>query len=567
MSSKKIEFKEEDIVFGMVTGHPWWPGFISHQRSKRCYKVTFFGDFSYAPLTHKQIKPFEEGMKKINKENEALMNAVKSAERVISLQTTIEEEHERMMNHKETFEKLSSESKIVSKKKKKIKRRLKKNKYKMNRSLPERQLRESIKGRTMKTRRGKARNRLSTSHVLNQPDNMDQLQGDERVPQKILEELSVKEKSQKSEKDSTEKNENISINQKPEEIPQKETLPEVEKIDEPISENLEQEKSKSKSIEKEKEKEQSPEKKQQIIAEEIQKEISPEKETLKKACSSEKAQSLAPKLKEENESQRSPSKSEPIIQPNVKELLDENEKFQGFEEGILSLLNEMKNNKPLRNIEINLKEWFSNIAKMKKFSEIVSTDIGKHLSTMRKICLDRINEKKTYDNILQEIEDLKKFIINRISQTFFNNEFRGEGQCRLGNEDSILTTKKHDSVKMSSHRFLLNESLRQTRNDPVLIDPEIRQRIIKKLSKKISRLVTRQSIPKNKCKTLGRKIEEVLNYCSESEAKYRGYVVGLLEFMDSSGKNFIDKFIFQDSGKCDLLILKNMIVQLVTSFN
>ena len=99
-SGRSNGFKDEEIVFGMVTGYPWWPGFISDKKSKRQYIVTFFGDFSYAPLPDKNIKRFKEGLCKIDKNNEDLKEAVESARRVHNGESTIEDEHKKMLRVK-----------------------------------------------------------------------------------------------------------------------------------------------------------------------------------------------------------------------------------------------------------------------------------------------------------------------------------------------------------------------------------------------------------------------------------------------------------------------------------
>ena len=118
MSRNKDEYEEEDIVFALVTGYPWWPGFIAEKYSKKNYKVTFFGDFSYSDLKRKQIKEFELGLKSADSRLKDLSEAIESAQRVLSGETTIEEEHRKTQEGN----KRNKKTKAISKKKKKNKR-------------------------------------------------------------------------------------------------------------------------------------------------------------------------------------------------------------------------------------------------------------------------------------------------------------------------------------------------------------------------------------------------------------------------------------------------------------
>lgn len=115
MSGNKDEYEEEDIVFALVSGYPWWPGFVAEKCSKKTYKVTFFGDFSYSELGVKNIKPFSKGLKQADLTKKDLNEAICSAKRVKNGQSTIEEEHKRTQKGS----KKSRKTKAISKKKKK----------------------------------------------------------------------------------------------------------------------------------------------------------------------------------------------------------------------------------------------------------------------------------------------------------------------------------------------------------------------------------------------------------------------------------------------------------------
>ena len=81
-------------------------------------------------------------------------------------------------------------------------------------------------------------------------------------------------------------------------------------------------------------------------------------------------------------------------------------------------------------------------------------------------------------------------------------------------------------------------------------------------------MAQRNSIKKETCLMLGRRIEEFLNLESRDiDEVYRENVVKVLEFMESSKKKFIEEFIFQRNRKCDIQVLRLKIVNLLRSLN
>lgn len=81
--SSELNFCASDLVWGKVTGHPWWPGQIfdastASEKAKRhfkehCYLVAYFGDRTFAWNDASMIKPFQmhfsQMMKQCNSEN------------------------------------------------------------------------------------------------------------------------------------------------------------------------------------------------------------------------------------------------------------------------------------------------------------------------------------------------------------------------------------------------------------------------------------------------------------------------------------------------------------------
>ena len=132
MSNEVVKFEHEDIVYGMVTGYPWWPGFISLKISDQKYQVTFFGDFSYAPLKTKYIRSFDEEFQHIDHNNADQIKAFRSAKRIWNNQSSINEEHEIVQINRLKSAKAAKKSKqILKKKKAKQTRKLKKIKDKI----------------------------------------------------------------------------------------------------------------------------------------------------------------------------------------------------------------------------------------------------------------------------------------------------------------------------------------------------------------------------------------------------------------------------------------------------
>lgn len=600
MSSAKEEYKEEDVVFAMVTGYPWWPGYIAERFSRKQYKVTFFGDFSYAELSVKQIKSFKRGLKRVDPSNKPLVFAVQSAKKVVEGKSTIEAEHEivkEKMQEKEDQRKTRKTKAIT--KKKKSSRRLKASKRAEKLEKPEKNDRLG-KARTKRKLRLRGKEKEVSQSMIQDPTykrrgasqkkreaklgrSMDEKmieescqEDEEDEGRMILEELEeqCKEDEDKGEEgkkdgegeeqgskggdvekevvvvDGQETGENIKEDTPDEEVPKNKN---GEKEESPIVDceeesKMEPKEPSEKMVESKSLKSIKEEEKQEAKSEKKKEDVSPLKSI----------ENIQPTRQENSENKENQENPEPPVPEEIKG------QFCEFEKDLLTLLNEMQGNQPIPKIEKNLKDWFTQISQVTQFSSIVSTNIGKYLSKMTTICQERISEKQIYNKILNDITFLKTFIIKRITTNFFNMDQHEEAEQRMQNEDSIVTTKKNESTsKMGRMNYPEALSISRPR-----IASNVRLRIQKKLAKRISKMAARNSIKKETCLRLGKRIEEFLNQESnEVEELYREYVIQLLEYMDSAQKKFIDEFIFQKGSKCDVQVLRRKIKALLGRIN
>ncbi|KAG4996145.1 hypothetical protein JHK85_027584 [Glycine max] len=77
--SSEMNFRVSDLVWGKVTGHPWWPGQIfdasaASAKAKRhlkegCHLVAYFGDQTFAWNDVSMIKPFQMHFSQMNKQS------------------------------------------------------------------------------------------------------------------------------------------------------------------------------------------------------------------------------------------------------------------------------------------------------------------------------------------------------------------------------------------------------------------------------------------------------------------------------------------------------------------
>lgn len=573
--SQMNSFRDEEIVFGMVTGYPWWPGFISEKKGKKHYVITFFGDFSYAPLPEKNIKKFKDGIAKIDKNNDELRDAIESAQRVLNNETTIEQEHSKIIRNS----KKHSRNKIQNKKNKKIsKKNTKKNM--LNTSLPEQKIRDQIRQRKKKSN--------DKSIFKNKSMMYDNDEDNASLPEKILEEETIKEvkspkksisvKDNKRRKNGDRKSKtpikkDIDKNKKKEThnkmadkkkiIEETNEQEEIELIKEEVDNN------KAKSVHEEKEldvKKQNDKNNIDIAWEESEQKSSKEEDlNISNKIQEEESANLInsdDKIKEMDEISSIKKEDEEELKldslSQEKENLIQcepdknysNEPFLYFEESINLIYSKMQKEESVTLIETNLKDWMNEITKIDKFSEIIKTNIGKTLTQMRNICIQRINQKQIYLNIFSEIEGLKKLIMSKITQNFFTRDLGFEYRDEI---NSTVTMKRNEKGDVNNKPCQLTPSFGQKVSDI------IRKRISKKISKKISKIKSNINISRNVALQLGNLIESTIEEYSKSESYYKYYVVKFLSMIDSNSLEFVKKYILQQNNKCDFLILEERV--------
>ena len=91
MEKFEKEYKTNQIVWGKVSGYPWWPGFIKSKK-KNLYEISFFGDFTRSYLKKSKIKKFEEKLIKFKFFSTKLIDSIESARKVNQGISTINEE-------------------------------------------------------------------------------------------------------------------------------------------------------------------------------------------------------------------------------------------------------------------------------------------------------------------------------------------------------------------------------------------------------------------------------------------------------------------------------------------
>jgi hypothetical protein len=97
--NNKEDYRPNDLVLGQLRGYPWWPGYVMQRESSGDYRVVFFGDFTYAVLNKKKIRPFTPPFRNFDKKNQKLTQAIRCAQRILKKETTVAYEREQVLRH------------------------------------------------------------------------------------------------------------------------------------------------------------------------------------------------------------------------------------------------------------------------------------------------------------------------------------------------------------------------------------------------------------------------------------------------------------------------------------
>ena len=94
-NEEKEDYKEKDIVWVKVKGHPWWPSIINHfsfrniltneeNIKEKIYSIEFIGEKNTVKVTKEKIEPFYKNYDQhINTKNPLLLKSVELAKKII----------------------------------------------------------------------------------------------------------------------------------------------------------------------------------------------------------------------------------------------------------------------------------------------------------------------------------------------------------------------------------------------------------------------------------------------------------------------------------------------------
>ena len=220
-----------------------------------------------------------------------------------------------------------------------------------------------------------------------------------------------------------------------------------------------------------------------------------------------------------------------------------------IEAEILKVVEELQENRPVNGLKELLQKWVSRINEMGQISGIVKTNIGRHLSSMRRLCVAQVQRQSSFDNVLIEINELMNFIIQRITRNFFQSDLP-EWHSFLKNEDSVLTTKRNESPPSFQRSFPVSVWVASD------LDADMRRRITARFAKRIFKSFERGIVTKTNSQMLGSKMEDALvNTCS-SEQDYREKVRFLLGYIETKPALFKERVLLTRDGRCDVLVMQ-----------
>lgn len=84
-------YKINQVIWGKVSGYPWWPGFIKSIK-KNTYEISFFGDFTRSYLKKSKIKKFNNESIHSKAYSTRLLESIDSAKKVNDGLSTLNEE-------------------------------------------------------------------------------------------------------------------------------------------------------------------------------------------------------------------------------------------------------------------------------------------------------------------------------------------------------------------------------------------------------------------------------------------------------------------------------------------
>lgn len=708
MRGCKEDFQEEDLVMGLVKGYPWWPGFVSEVMGRKRYKVTFFGDFSYATLTVKQMRLLTSKEFNSERANSLLKSALAAAYRVKEKKSNIMQEHKRMIqeqkgnntNKDNKSGKLTEREKRLEarrarkertlrrerEKEENKKKRIKKKSRGRSKKTPSK-LKETKKSRNTRSGRNKSQSKnkskteSSKSNKKSERIEIEEDSSQETPKKKRSYRLKSKKKNSQSQIESNKKESQNEENENNEEIKKiEEEESSKQKINEEESEKklepVELENEKSEPAEKElevqnkennilesqiKEDKSGQIKDSKIIENpmEIQEE---EKELIKISVESRKKdktdnksesiksiqrnksnlfenskansevknemtqepkaennqQDLTVEIKDipsqhakeletpqislaQNDNTSFPENATPTFSntlapsnqidptnepsPDVRIMKDKtiskakedsplmkiqpepdrshivihvDKNLQNIEAEIFKVVEELQENRPVIGLKDSLQKWVGQINQMGQISGIVKTKIGRHLSSMRRLCQAQVERQSSFDNVLIEINELMNFIIQRITRNFFQSDLP-DWQSFLKNDDSVITTKRNESPSSFQRAF---QAAVWCLAD---LDRDMRRRISVRFAKRIYKSFEKGMLSRANSQMLGRKVEDSLATTCSSEEDYRDKVRFLLDFIEKKPLYFKEQVLLNRAGRCDVLAMQSKVKDVLST--
>jgi hypothetical protein len=436
--NNKEEYKTNDLVFGQLRGYPWWPGYILQKESSGEYRVVFFGDFTYAVLNNRKIRPFVSTPRKFDKKNHKLSQAIKSALRVMKKESTIKMEREAVLKP------VRVSRKVVKKedKTKKIKKVDSRKKSKRSGAIHKKPKTKKVKTSALELINDTRIEEIEASKSINIESRGKSLRVNKMSMSWNLEGLNegLEFGMAKSERGGGEKGffdemiETKSV--KPSEKPLKigiemESNLEINKVREFMNDQseiaiLNQTKNSLRSLENMEalltQKRETHSRTDLNKVKNILKNVIPlDKESVVSKCPSilgfggkgdlmnvsmSENINFSKFLKKEQDSENYIGKAN----------------FEKIEKEMLELINLMKQTRSVGQLEERLKQWHDELELKPDFKHIVDTNIGKYLSNIRSFCNKQLNETIHYNSILRKIKDFQNIIIDKISQNFFGCE-------------------------------------------------------------------------------------------------------------------------------------------------
>lgn len=467
--NNKEEYRVNDLVFGQLRGYPWWPGYIWKREASGEYKVVFFGDFTYALLNVKKIRPFGSCSRKFDKKNQKLTDAIKSALRVLNKQTSIKQETEAVLRPMPILppKPLPEKTKRIKKNEPRSKRKQPKPNTANRRQKRKRPVAlELINDTRLKSHLAKLASVreldgheevLSTRPRLNKMSRslaMDEMKGELELNVARSERAKAPDKGLFDEMIETK---SVKPSQKPPQFglqPKSHSRQQVHELFKPDHDDsgiiiINQTKNSLQSIEQ----------MQDLLTKQNK---GPGSNVMGVRTSFEFKEILD--LKEGPISVSiCPSISSKAFRAKMNGSLDIGQRgkfnFLKIEKEMQELIELMKQTQSTEQLEEKLRQWHRELKTKPDFKFIVGTNIGRHLSNMRNFCKERLKETDHYHNVLAKIKNFENIIINRIKGAFF------------GCEDSINVARNFASPfqnpsPTSKDLTLFNQSFPSPRYEP-----------------------------------------------------------------------------------------------------